>query len=273
MQTHKKTNIDSLSVGVVHPLKMMKDEKCIAVGTGFFYLYNEKFFLVTAAHNFTGKNHETNEVFGIPEKVQIMLYNIKDGMWASCSWNTHEIDLIDSNANPLWLEHPQHGAAVDVVAISVELPEEQKPRPINQIALDHTLPISVGMDVFILGYPHGYSSYPTIAPIWKRGSLATEFNIDIGRKPKMYIDSATAKGMSGSLIIAQQAGYYPEGQEGNLLSYVYGRGRRFLGIYTGRYTDKVTADIHSDIFNAQLGIAWKASVIEEILVGQKKGAL
>ncbi len=44
-----------------------------------------------------------------------------------------------------------------------------------------------------------------------------------------------------------------------------GVARQFLGIYTGRYTDEITTDLSNDIFNAQLGIIWRKSVIEEII--------
>jgi len=125
------------------------------------------------------------------------------------------------------------------------------------------------MDVFILGYPHGYCSNPTIMPIWKRGSLATEFAIDIGGDPKMYIDCATANGMSGAPVIAKLTGMFPlEGKENDFGSRCIGSDFCFLGIYTGRYTDEITADKESDIFNAQLGIVWKESVIEEIITGK-----
>lgn len=254
---------DILSVGVVHPLKMMRNNNCIGTGTGFFYSHNDKLFLVTAGHNITGKNPETNEVFGIPEKIVILLYNVENGLLKG--WRSHEVLLTNKDGMPLWLEHPEHGAKIDVMAIQVDLIESESLRAMNKIIFDNDLPIEVGMDVFILGYPHGYAPYPTITPIWKRGSLATEYGINIERLPQVYVDAATAKGMSGSPIIAQLMGYYPEGKEGDFGSYIFGRGRRFLGVYTGRYTDERTADIKSGIFNAQIGFAWKESVIQEII--------
>lgn len=256
---------DILSVGVVHPLKMMRGDNCIALGTVFFYSHNGKLFLVTAGHNITGKNPETNEILGIPEKIVILLYNIENGLLNGCKF--HEVLLTNQNEEPLWLEHPAHGPKIDVMAIPVDLIESESLIAINNIVFDNDLPIEVGMDVFILGYPHGYIPYPHITPIWKRGSLATEFAINIERLPKMYIDTATAKGMSGSPIIAQLMGYFPEGKEDDFGNYVFSKGRCFLGVYTGRYTDEKTANIRTDIFNVQLGIAWKQSIIEEIITG------
>jgi hypothetical protein len=43
----------------------------------------------------------------------------------------------------------------------------------------------------------------------------------------------------------------------------FGKGRKFLGIYSGRVGD--------DTFLAQLGIVWKSRVIDEIIEGRKIG--
>lgn len=268
MKKQKKIK-DPLSMGVAHPLKMIGNEdQLLATGTCFFYSYNDKLFLVTAKHNITGTHPQTSENRGIPIKIAVILYNIENGVYKGHC--THEIMLEENRC----LEHPKIQDEVDVIAIPVDLTENEGLRPINKINFEDDLPIEVGMDVFILGYPHGYCSYPTVAPVWKRGSLATEFAINIGGDPKMYIDSATANGMSGAPVIAKLIGMWlPEGKKNDFNNYAFGSGRRFLGIYTGRYTDGITSDKESDIFNAQLGIVWKESVIEEIITGKINGLI
>lgn len=263
----KKTIIDKLSIGVSHPIKMLGPVgSLIAVGTAFFYSVGDGLYLITAGHNVTGKNPDTNTIMGIPEKLVVMLYKVKNDILVG--FEEFNVDLYDHDGNPEWFQHPTHGEIVDIVAIPIVIDEslsEVEVNPINKIHFDNDLPLDVGMDVFILGYPHGYVPYPTITPIWKKGSLATEFDIDIGRLPKVYIDSSTAKGMSGSPVIACQSGYFPEGKEKILANYVFSKGRRFLGIYTGRYADEITEDLRSSIFNAQLGITWKYTEIEKIV--------
>jgi hypothetical protein len=80
---------DPLSVGVSHPLLMMRDGKCIGIGTVFFYSYHEKLFLITAGHNITGTNPQTSEVIAIPEKVGVMICKTKNDCLNG--WEAQEI--------------------------------------------------------------------------------------------------------------------------------------------------------------------------------------
>lgn len=245
------------------PLKIYRDDNCIAIGTSFICEYGNINYLITAGHNITGTHPETNENFGIPNKIGILMHRMNEhNQYVGCKECSVELQC---DGKDVWLVHPQYGLQVDVVAIRLR-PSEMKTHPINLMPFDdeHSI-VAVGMDVFILGYPHGYISYPTILPIWKRGTLATEPAIDIDRLPKMYVDTTTAKGMSGSPVIAQFNGaYMPQGKLSD--DSFFGVARQFLGIYTGRCTDTVTEDLRDSIFNAQLGIVWKKIVIGEIIL-------
>ena len=79
----------------------------------------------------------------------------------------------------------------------------------------------------------------------------------------MYIDTATREGMSGAPIYAQESGFWaPEGkklpEDG-----VFGKGHRFIGIYSGR--------VGNDPFFAELGIVWKEEAIQEIIAAARAG--
>ena len=94
-------------------------------------------------------------------------------------------------------------------------------------------------------------------PIWKRGSIATEPDIDLDGLPKLFVDTASREGMSGAPVFAQYTGFWTPEDKSELKDSVFGTGRRFLGIYSGRVGD--------DPFQAQLGIVWKPTAIEEII--------
>jgi hypothetical protein len=95
-------------------------------------------------------------------------------------------------------------------------------------------------------------------PIWKRATIATEPDFDLDGLPKFYIDTATREGMSGSPVYAQEVGYWlPEG-ESDQSKATLGKGRRFLGVYSGR----LGAD---DEFKAQRGIVWKESALISLI--------
>lgn len=61
--------------------------------------------------------------------------------------------------------------------------------------------LRVATDVFVLGYPKGISGGGEF-PIWKRASIATEPDIQLGTLPKMLVDTATREGMLGAPVIA-----------------------------------------------------------------------
>ena len=71
-----------------------------------------------------------------------------------------------------WYHHPAHKNLVDVVAIPLNANIPHVKRPIPE-ALEHTNVIpTVGMDIFVLGFPLGIKANEL--PIWKRGTIASE---------------------------------------------------------------------------------------------------
>lgn len=272
--TEKSTSIPNdkilknpLSVGVSFPILINRDSNHLGMGTAFFYRSkNNRMFLITAGHNFSGTNLETGENRGIPNKIIVIACTVNNHNLAIIGRENFEIKILDEDENPLWLQHPTHGMEVDVVAISCDSEVENIfIQPINEFKFNEQLPLNVCMDVFVLGYPHGYSTASYVTPLYKRGTIASEYVINIDKLPMFYIDTAGAKGMSGAPVIAKSTGH-------SVLRYLQTSiptdvfyDQAFVGIYTGRRTDQVTPDIKSDIFNAQLGKVWKKTVIDEII--------
>jgi hypothetical protein len=175
-------------------------------------------------------------------------------------WIGVQVDLYDSDGRPDWFEHPTLGARVDAVALTIDLPGEVRPYPINCGEFE-AVPLEPGLDVYLLGYPKGMTG-GGLFPIWKRGSIATEPDIDVDNLPKVLIDTATREGMSGAPVVAQIVGCWaPEGAT-HADQNVIGRGRRILGLYSGRVGD--------DEFRAQLGTVWKLDALVEIMTARSR---
>lgn len=159
---------------------------------------------------------------------------------------------------PVWLCHPTYGRAVDVVAIPLpaEISEQYQLFPINEIDFDTAYRTEVADDAFVVGYPFSDTTHLQL-PIWKRASVASEPDVDLEQMPKIFIDTATRSGLSGSPVVMQRVGIH--GASGGKLtgSEIIGRIRNFVGVYSGR--------IGKDESKAQLGIVWKARVIDEII--------
>ncbi len=235
----------------------------MAKGTAFIYQNECKYYLITNWHNVTGLNPITKRPLsnhgGVPDSIEIKLHVQREPF---IRWAGFQIDLYRNN-EPVWFVHPEYNNAVDVVAIELIIPNEFNGilHPINKIDFD-VFELAISDDVFILGFPYSIKGGGHF-PIWKRGSVATEPGIDCDNLPKLLIDTACKPGMSGSPVIFRRSGLH--GLDGiNLVdSTVFGQIQGFVGIYSGRVVGE------SDI-DAQLGIVWKASVIDEIIKGRMK---
>jgi hypothetical protein len=264
--------IDDLSLVSLRISAYFKDVE-LALGTAFIYVHEGQPYFITNWHNVTGRDPTTlkclHKDVALPDRLQIKIpYQGQDDSGARwVQWHLHMMPLYeDEGESPMksiWYEHPEHRHNVDVVAIPFD-GEESGIQPANDPILNLAkIRLRPSLDVFVLGFPRGMSGGANF-PVWKRGSIASEPDIDIDGLPKIFIDTATREGMSGSPVYAEDVGFVmPEGvtEVGDAL---IGRAKRFLGIYSGR----IGAD---DDFKTQLGIVWKPAAIEEIIQGAMYG--
>ena len=238
----------------------------LSSGTGFIYRKDGKHFLITNWHNVSGINPVTGKkLFSdgrIPDRIST---EFREKGKPSATWREELLLYEDSTmSQPQWLEHPEFSHKVDVVALPIE--EEISSRyqlyPINIIPFDNKFKEMVADDAFIIGFPFPDLTYLAM-PIWKKASIATEPDIDLDQTPKMLVDTATRSGLSGSPVIMQRIGIHGMTSEKLTGTETIGRVRNFIGIYSGRRGE--------DEEKAQLGIVWKARVIDEIVAGNKKG--
>lgn len=171
------------------------------------------------------------------------------------------IAVRDDDDNPSWLIHPTHDRLpIDIVAIPLgtgKLGGKIELLPINKMA-PGKLWISIGMEVFILGYPFGGA--PPAFPIWKRGSIASEPDLVRLNKPYYLVDTASRPGMSGSPTILRSWSNHI--LESNL--WVASTDKpidRVIGVYSGRLDD--------DQVGAQIGMVWHVDYIDEIIDCQR----
>lgn len=228
----------------------------IGIASGFPWREEAGVYLVTNWHVVSGIHPETSQPIDkhgtIPDYLRVWLHQ-KENLGV---WERIRIDLYDNQGRPRWLEHSGYGSEVDVALMQIDVPGRCKAFPINERPLDD-FRVEVSQDVFVVGFPRGMSGAGKL-PIWKRGSIASEPELDLDGVPKLLIDSLTREGMSGSPVIAQYVGYYKVSPPKTSSEDWIGVGRKFLGVYSGRLPGQ-------DEFEAHLGIVWKESVIEEII--------
>jgi hypothetical protein len=256
----------SLTTHHLH-LCFRETDAVLSSATGFIYERNAERYLVTNWHNVTGRNPGTGEYLSkntaaMPDMVSTM-FRVKEQP-GSCLREHIPLYHDSRMAEPVWYEHPQHGKAVDVVAIplSDELRTRYQFFPINVLDFNSEFKEVVADEAFVIGYPFSETPYLQL-PIWKRASIASEPDVDIDQLPKLLIDTATRPGLSGSPVVMQRIGLH--GASGGVLigSEIIGQIRNFIGVYSGR--------VGENEFKVQLGIVWKARVIDEIIDAKVSG--
>ena len=112
------------------------------------------------------------------------------------------------------------------------------------------------MDVFILGYPFGNA--PPAFPVWKRGSIASEPALVRMTTGYYLVDTASRPRMSRSPVIIRD--WTNDYVEGSVRAFNDQPATNFIGVYSGR--------LHARTEEAQIGVVWHSSFVEEIIAGQ-----
>lgn len=249
-------------------IKMFRDSLQLSTGTAFFYSFREHNFLVTNWHNASGRRPDNlkcvNKNGAIPDKIKAYIPYYTDQKKKLANWLELEIPLYNGS-RPNWMVHPKFNQKVDLVVMPLKVPDNAAIYAVNDskgLGLNNLL-VKPGMDVFVLGYPEGLTG-GALFPIWKRGSFASIPQLDLDGMPKILIDTATRRGMSGSPVYAIYRGNIYDEKSKSVAYLSSETGRRFIGIYSGRVDD--------DTFSAQIGIVWKEKAILETIHGNVIGA-
>lgn len=261
---------DKWTWGITY-IHMYFDDASLASGSGFFWSLDGEMYLITNWHNLTGKDPKTLQPIskggGLPNNVRFLVYEKtrEEGGVFEIGVREVRVDLFeDSIFNSRFYVHPTHEHKVDVVALPLDPSIRGEKTVLNTVeALESDCASKpyVSQDVFIIGYPLGIITGLPV-PIWKRGTIASEPMVDPNGLPMIYVDSATRKGMSGSVVVAERLhfGAY-EKRDGTKTNPIMAKTRNILGVYSGR--------LGADNVEAQLGIVWKRNVIDEIIKGKK----
>ncbi|NIH22151.1 hypothetical protein [Providencia heimbachae] len=276
----------NLDAAIVHLTMYFHDTK-LSTGTGAFYKRNDKYYIITAWHNVTGRNTET---LGFIDKNNA----VPDSVWVTFKFHVFDgyttmrvkVPLYDDD-KALFFIHPDNWPRVDVVAIPfdpfgihiTELPRDDtyeevhislNPEPgkcsirtiqdfsapdnLAQQWLDY---VSVTEEVFIPSYPHNITD-DRYSPVWKRATLASNPRNEWNRERKFLIDSASSSGMSGASVF-----YYDPSGVVRIGASRYHNGFP-VAIHAGVYVGRLGVTSKAD---PQVGTVWHASLVDEIIDG------
>lgn len=241
-------HFDRLSA-VSRYIRMYYGQTPLSSGTCFFVMSADGPVLVTNRHNFTGRDNITNEPLhtkaAIPDHAVVTMHGPDEVHY--------HIDLLDhvNPEMPAWTEHPTLGAKADIVALPVR-EMANIVGDFNSVSLkDDWHRWGVGSELHIIGYPYGKMGGPF--PIWSKGFIASEPDVDISGLPVFLIDCRSRPGQSGSPVFARF-------RAGDVVKHEGATYRAkepmdyFVGVYSGR--------LRSD---SDLGLVWKRRCIEELV--------
>jgi hypothetical protein len=240
-------------------------EIVISKATCFFYRNKktEEIFLITNWHVVTGRNPQTGQMIdsngAIPSYLKL---NLLQTIGTEHIKQVNYIIDLYNNDIPLWVElEKKNDQVIDVVALPCKLSEDYMVNCINDLEelYNEDTKINIAEDVFVIGFPFGIT-VGNVFPIWKRASVASEIAIDIDDLPKFYIDTATRAGMSGSPVIKYAKRPFSISSGNPTMGKVSQHFTKFVGVYSGRIGDDKDLGIE-----AQLGVVWKAKIIDELL--------
>ncbi len=220
----------------------------LATATGFLVQSSKGPLLITNRHNVTGRDNVTGEPLSkktaaTPTEIAIW-HNLKGqlGKWVKF------IEPLLHNDKPLWHEHPKLGVHADIVALSLTQVDniDFYPYDINLVPQIQLMPSDI---VSVVGFPYGMSTGGRLA-IWATGFVASERELDY---PSFLIDCRTRQGQSGSPVIAHRNGG-AIAMVGGGVAVSPGTMTDFIGVYSGRINK-----------NSDIGIVWKASIVQELV--------
>jgi len=239
-------------------LTLYRNNEQLSTASGFLTEDENSWFLVTALHNFTGRDYFTKKCLSsklaTPNKFQATLMIKEEG--GALKRFIIRGDLF-SDGMPLFLyDWTEDGGDIAVI----KMPKEQgQPSLVtmNGVA-SQSWTVFAGLDAVALGYPSALDVNGT--PIWKKISIASEPSQKVNGNKATLTDGLTYKGMSGGPVIINQSQGYTDDK-----AYVIGKELliRVIGVYGGRfYTDAEKS--------GTLGFYWPIATVNAIIADERQ---
>lgn len=234
------------------------DSQKISVGSGFFLMDSDNYFLVTALHNLSGRDYFSRKCLSgklaIPNKFSATVYIFGLNQQLLMSEIRGEL-YQDGRPNFLYDWSPNGG---DVAVIKLSR-TQNTPRIVTFCDNNSNtwLPFA-GLDVVVLGYPSALDISGT--PIWKRASIASEPSLRVNQHNITLLDGLTYKGMSGGPVIIYQSQGIAEERVYEIRTDM---SVRLIGVYGGRYP------VDEDK-SGMLGFFWPMETVEKIIAENRR---
>lgn len=239
-------------------LSLFRNEVQLSTASGFLAEDEQSWFLVTALHNFTGRDFFTGKCISpqlaTPNKfLATFRIESEDGTFQRFEARG---DLF-SNGTPIFLYDWSDGGG-DIAVIRMQK-EQGQPNlvTINDVA-SRNWTVFAGLEVFVLGYPSAIDVNGT--PIWKKVSIASEPSQRVNGKNATLTDGLTFSGMSGGPVVINQSQGFNDDKNYSLSKEL---AARVIGVYGGRF------DADADK-SGTLGFYWPMEIVNAIISEERQ---
>ena len=271
-------------------LEPLYDNMKLGDATGFFFEAvadgKPNFWLVTNWHVFSGRSAiDPTKVLhskgSLPNKLRLSLILKPDQSEYSALQKPEPqflkqeqiIDLYEHDRSAVWHQHPlKNFCDVGVIRMPPWMGSRFLINGINSVARQNDMAIAIGNNIFILGYPLGFSHFAD-TPIWKRGCIASEPHLEMAEETatfggRIIIDATTRQGMSGSPVIMREKTHYLT-EKGEIRPHI--NATRWIGIYSSRPNMTGSADLLEEDRRAEIGYVYKSGSVYKAITDGIRG--
>jgi hypothetical protein len=275
-------NVDPLNFSTVRLLSLRNDLE-LGPATGFFFYGmfegHPNYWLVTNWHVLTGRNADQpaqalHSNGALPNGIRIQLplrFNQPEYLNRNVEifFQDQSLSLYDNVGHALWYQHVRKNEVdVAVVNLGRAVAERFYLVGVNEVPACNDMAIEIGNDIFILGYPLGFTHFVN-TPIWKRGSIASEPHIETAEtKFRVVIDATTRGGMSSGPVIMRAKTHYLN-ETGKVVEFP--NATRWIGVYSSRPNIAPNANALEEDRRAEVGYFYKNGWVPEIITSGIRG--
>jgi len=186
-------------VATVSQIRCFKDGQQIAVASGFFYTDSDHLFFITNRHVVIKEDENY-----YPDDIRLKLHLTSNDIRQNDDFS---LSLYNASGNPIWLEHTNKKAKIDVVALPLDREHIRTRFFIRSFSSNNLIPsdveIGIGEDVLVMGYPMGFHDRVHNLPIIRSATLASIYPVPFNGSPMVLIDSHLHRGTSGSPVLTK----------------------------------------------------------------------
>ncbi len=235
---HSSVSMHSLAATPIDQLSNDGRDDLVAHGSGFFWRFSTKPYLITARHVLSGRNPFDDSAMSdmgyFPTRIRVYpSIGFSPGNWT----RTPTIIELDRDGEKLWFQDPDfHTLRTDIAAVAITIPDDWPMLCLNDDpGILSELVTQIGFECSIVGYPYANSS-DLMTPIWRRATIASEPLLPIDGKPMFLLDASTSPGFSGSPVFRLHIGPAPVYAPPDRIRILADRvvSTFFVGVYAGR---------------------------------------